>query len=189
MKITYLVNQIQPDGSTLLCVATHEAWRKVVDANRTLSLEDRRYFIRDCIMDCGEQDWLIYEVSRDEYLKWDRRRKVEERNRSLGEKFEFLSSDMFMSIEGKTLKAEDTLISDIQVEDIVCDRLTIKELRRQLAAWKPWANDLLDLYLAGKKKSCTEIIAKKFGVSQQTARKYKRQFEKFIKKFEQGVSF
>ena len=75
------------------------------------------------------------------------------------------------------------------VEDIVSDELVLMGLREKLAAWKPWAPELLDMYLDGKKKSCTGFLAKKYGVSEQTVRKYKRQLEEFIKKFFEGVLF
>ena len=41
----------------------------------------------------------------------------------------------------------------------------------------------MEYYIAGKKASCTKAIAMKYKVSEQTARKYKRQFEAFVKKF------
>ena len=71
----------------------------------------------------------------------------------------------------------------------VCTPKVLPKLKKQLFAWKPWAADLLAYYLAGKKKSCTAAMAKKYGVSEQVIRKYKRQFEKFVKNFFEGVSF
>ena len=189
MKITFLVNQVQSDGSVCLCVATHEEWLAVVNANKLLPLENQRYFIRDCIEDGGELDWLIMETPRSDYLKWHREHIAMERNRSLGQQYELLSADTFLPTGGEMIRPEDVLTSGEQVEDTVCDGLFISELRKELAAWKPWGNDLLDMYLQGKKKSCTELIAKKYGVSLQAVRKYKRQLEEFIKNFEGGVSF
>jgi len=49
--------------------------------------------------------------------------------------------------------------------------------------WNPWGIDLLEFYIAGQKNSCTKEIAVKYKVSEQTARKYKRQFEAFVKKY------
>ena len=65
----------------------------------------------------------------------------------------------------------------------------IDELKKTLADWKPWANDMLEMYLNGQKRACTDILARKYGVSSQIIRKYKRQFEKFIKIFWRDVSF
>lgn len=189
MKITFLINQAQPDGSMCLCVATHEEWLAVVNANKLLPLEEQRYFIRDCIEDCGELDWMIMEVPRSDYLKWHREHIATERNRSLGQQYELLSADTFLPSGDNVIRSEDVLTSREQVEDAVCDEMFIAELRKKLVAWKPWGSELLDMYLQGKKKSCTKIIAKKYGVSLQMARKYKRQLEEFIKIFERGVSF
>lgn len=75
------------------------------------------------------------------------------------------------------------------MEAAVISEMIMDELEKQLFAWKPWAADLLAYYLAGKKKSCTAAMAKKYGVSEQVIRKYKRQFEKFVKNFFEGVSF
>ena len=189
MKITFLVNQVQPDGSVCLCVASYEEWMAVLSANKSLPAENQRYFIRDCIEDDGELDWMIIESPRNDYLKWHREHETAARNRRLGKQFEHLSTDAFLPTGGKMARPEDVLVSGERLEDTVCAGLFIEELRKKLAVWKPWANDLLDMYLQEKKKSCTEMIAKKYGVSLQVVRKYKRQFEEFIKKFEGGVSF
>lgn len=184
MKITFLVNQEQPDGTVCLCVASHEEWLTIVNANKLLPLEEQRYFIRDCIEEDGELDWMIMEAPRSEYLKWHREHQAASRNRSRGRQFELLSADTFLPAGGRMVRAEDVLASGEQLEETVCDGLFIEELRRELAAWKPWANDLLDLYLQEEKKSCTGMMAQKYGVSPQVVRKYKRQFEAFIKKYE-----
>ena len=83
----------------------------------------------------------------------------------------------------------ECLRSAEDMEAAVISEMIMDELEKQLFAWKPWAVDLLAYYLAGKKKSCTAAMAKKYGVSEQVIRKYKRQFEKFVKNFFEGVSF
>ena len=40
-----------------------------------------------------------------------------------------------------------------------------------------------ELYLAGEHRSCVPMLVRRYKVSPQTARKYKRQFENFLKKF------
>ncbi len=75
------------------------------------------------------------------------------------------------------------------MEEQVCSQMMELQLREALAAWKPWANDMLDCYLRGERRTCTDTLSLKYGVSPQVVRKYKRQFEKFIKKFLGGVSF
>ena len=83
----------------------------------------------------------------------------------------------------------ECLCSAEDMEAAVISEMIMDELKKQLFAWKPWAVDLLAYYLAEKKKSCTAAMAKKYGVSEQVIRKYKRQFEKFVKNFFEGVSF
>ena len=84
---------------------------------------------------------------------------------------------------------QGTILRIISEQSIETQNQLMDELKKQLFAWKPWAVDLLAYYLAGKKKSCTAAMAKKYGVSEQVIRKYKRQFEKFVKNFFEGVSF
>ena len=69
------------------------------------------------------------------------------------------------------------------------DQMVIDMLRIELAEWRPWANDLLDYYLSGTERSCSEAISEKYGVSTRTVRKYKQQLEDFIKKYLWGVPF
>ena len=72
------------------------------------------------------------------------------------------------------------LASEEQVEVLACDQILLDELHEALTLWKPWANDLLDMYLQGKKRTCTRTLAERYGVSPQVVRKYKRQFEEYI---------
>lgn len=93
MKITFLVNQVQPDGNTCLCVTSYDEWLAVVNTNKLLPIENQRYFIRDCIEDDGELDWMIIEAPRSDYLEWHREHETAARNRKLGQQFEHLSTD------------------------------------------------------------------------------------------------
>ena len=63
------------------------------------------------------------------------------------------------------------------------DSLYLREFRVQLAAWKEWANELFDYYLAGEQADATKILAKKYGLSEQLIRRRKRELETFIKKY------
>ena len=60
MKITYLANQKQTDGSMRLSVISHDEWLQIVGLNRNLPAEQKRYFITDVIQDMGERDYLGY---------------------------------------------------------------------------------------------------------------------------------
>ena len=68
MKTTYLINSIQPDGSTALVETSAEHWREITENNKLLSKSDRRYFITDIISESGAFDCMIMEVTYAEYL-------------------------------------------------------------------------------------------------------------------------
>lgn len=111
------------------------------------------------------------------------------RNQARGKRFQHLSFETMAFQKKRASEDGVSYVPDDQVENLVCDKAILLELRKELAAWKPWGNDLLDLYLLGQKRVCTKILTRKYGVSPQTARKYRRQFEEYIKKYFLGVSF
>ena len=110
-------------------------------------------------------------------------RSTAERNRSLGSKYQHLSLDVLVSENERSIRLGDMIPSDEVIEKIVIDRVMQEKLREMLSAWKPWASDLLEIYLYGDKRTCTNALAEKCGVSPQVIRSYKRQFENFIKNF------
>lgn len=57
MKITYLVNEQQADGSIILTETTSEHWHKIIAANKTAPANERRYFYADIISDNYNLDW------------------------------------------------------------------------------------------------------------------------------------
>lgn len=186
MKTTYLVNQTQPDGNVRLTVVSSAEWLSIVRANKQVQPEERRYFIADYIADGNDLDCIIIEAPYEDYLIWNRERLFERRNRRIAQKFQHLSLNAPIADSVNLL---EVVASEAQVEDASCDAVLIEELRAALNTWKPWANDLLDMYLQGKKRSCTNMLAQKYGVSPQVVRKYKRQFGDFVKNFLEGVSF
>lgn len=188
LKTTFLINKPQKDGRTALCTATAEEWLAAVSSNRNLPTERRRYFIADCIEDGKEIDRMVIEVDYDEYRRWNSRHTVTERSRKAEKEYQFLSLDAVLN-EADDITLLECLSSMEDMEAAVISEMIMDELKKQLFAWKPWAADLLAYYLAGKKKSCTAAMAKKYGVSEQVIRKYKRQFENFVKNFFAGVSF
>lgn len=183
-----LMNKIHEDGGAALCVVTAEEWLDAVKENRSLPPEQRRYFISDCIEEGDTIDRMIIEVPYSEYRRWNSRHTVSERSRRAKKEFLHLSLDA--AVPGSpTLALSDCLADSGSMETAVLDAVLIDELKIRLTAWKPWAAELLAHYLAGRKKSCTAVMAEKYGVSEQVIRKYKRQFEAFVKKFLAGVSF
>ena len=63
MKITYLVNEQQADGSIILTETTSEHWHKIIAANKTAPANERRYFYADIISDNYNLDCIVMEVS------------------------------------------------------------------------------------------------------------------------------
>lgn len=184
MKTTYLVNQEQPDGSVRLAVVSSKEWLSVVRKNKYLPVEQQRY-----IKDGDDLDRMVMEALSDVYRIWHREHMAAQRNRVAGNAFQHLSLDALLFENDEINCLLDALVTENQAENIVLDRMLMADLRKNLAVWKPWANDLLDLYLQGKRRTCTNAFAEKCGVSPQVVRKYKRQFENFIKNFLSGVSF
>jgi len=187
MKITYLVNKEQEDGSVRLSEVSHAEWQTVVKQNRRLPSEERRYFIYDYIAEGNEMDCMIIEAPYEDFSAWHREHMRAQRNREFGKNFEILSLDFLVRTRDGFDSYGNTLPSEELLEEAVCTQVLIEELRERLAAWRPWGNDILDLYLAGKKHT-SRGIAEKYGVSAQVVCKYKRQFETFVKNFLSGVS-
>ena len=63
------------------------------------------------------------------------------------------------------------------------DHLLIDELKTALRKWKPWAEELLELYLSGAKRSCTNSLCEKYRLSDRAIQKRKTAFEKFVLDF------
>lgn len=51
MKITYLVNERQADGSIALAETTSAQWHRIVAANKAAPANERRYFYADILSD------------------------------------------------------------------------------------------------------------------------------------------
>lgn len=188
MKTTFLINKPQKDGTTALCTATAEEWIAVVNGNRNLPTEQRRYFIADCIEEGKDIDRMIIEVPYAEYRRWNSCHTMTERSRKAGKKYQHLSLDAALN-EADEIALLECVGGAEDIEAAAIDEILMEELKRQLSAWKPWAADMLEIYLAGEKRTCSSAMSAKYGVSEQVIRKYKRQFEEFIKNFFEGVSF
>lgn len=188
MKTTYLINKKQEDGNVRLAVATSSEWLSVVKQNRQLPTDQQRYFIVDYIADINELDRMVIEVPMDTYRDWHKEHMARSRNRSLGRSFQHLSLDAITTGAEGEVHLEDVVSTGEQVEDTVCNRLLLDSLQEELTRWKPWANDMLELYLQGEQRTCAAVLSRKLGVSPQVIRKYKRQFKEFCKKFFSGVS-
>ncbi|MCH5273426.1 MAG: hypothetical protein J1E35_07110 [Lachnospiraceae bacterium] len=182
MKNTFLVKKQNEKGETVLTEVSASEWFALIEENRSLPKQQQRYFIADCIEDSHEIDRIFIEVSREEHHKWNSSHTISERNRKLGNSFLHLSLDDFLA-GSEELRVADVLADTSCTEGAVLSQMRMTELQNALRLWKPWAMDFYYAYLAGKKRKCTGKIAEKYGVSLQTARSYKRQFENFVKNF------
>ena len=77
----------------------------------------------------------------------------------------------------------ESVPSAFDLEGLATDHLLIEELKTALRKWKPWAEDLLELYLSGAKRSCTNGLCERYKLSDRAVQKRKTAFEKFVLDF------
>lgn len=173
MKNTYLARHFKENGKAYLVEVTGDEWKKIITANKTLPVEERRYFIAHCIEEPDGIDRMYIEVSKNEYQKWNSENTSAGKKRKYKNQYTLVSLDDYL-LDQDNLFHGEVVTDDKKFEDEVMDSLSMYELKEKLAAWQPWALDLLEAYLSGRKKECTAEIADKYGVSKQTARSYKQ---------------
>ena len=165
--------------------ATQKEWSAILQSNQGLPMCQRRCFIEDCFEDCGIIDRMFMEVSYEAYMEWHRENVLRYLNRKRKDEYQHLSIDCpFKESEGESLM--DTLADEFDLEGNVVDELLLEELKEQLAQWKPWALELLDFYLNGKKKSCAKELGEKYGITAMAMSKRKKLFEVFLQNFLTG---
>ena len=174
-KTTFLAAVLQPDGSTALQEVTYKEWRQIVDANKELPEHERRYFIVDTICDGANRDRLIMEVSKQDYREWGSQARAQHRNYACKKLYQHISLD--------ELPYETASVSAASFEQEILGTLFLAELRDALADWEPWATDILNLYLCGKRKEIIRFLMEKYSIGNSTARRYHKEFKTFIKLF------
>lgn len=182
MKCTYLIRKYKHNGGLCLVEVSGDTWKKIIARNKSLPKEEKRYFITDRIMEADGEDRMYIEVSLEEYQEWNSKNTVAIRKRKYESCFTTISLDDELS-DQEDLDHEDILADEYDLESEVIDSILISELRKALKDWPPWATEILDSYLSGRKKECTSEIAQKYDVSEQTARSYKKKVENFLKYF------
>ncbi len=183
MKITYLAYKEQADGSCHLSVITDAEWREIVRNNKTVSKDKYRYFESDVIVEGNEIDMMIIEVSREEHKRINAEKKAAGRRREQAKHFQMLSLETERESEDRSLPGFSNYIGQASFEDEIDSSLNIELLRKALNAWKPWASEMLNYYLAGQERHCAGLMAKKYGLTGRQIRYYRLQFENFLKKF------
>ena len=181
MKTTYLVYK-QVNGVLQLAAATQEEWDAILKENRQMPAEKRRRFIKDCFEDGDELDCMYIEVPISEHQAWNSRNTILQRKRKAGELYKQVSFDA--GVPGTGIESlHECVPSHVDLERGAVDHILMEELREALRRWKPWAEELLELYLTGRKRSCTDALCQKYGLSSRAVRKRKAAFEKFVLTF------
>lgn len=182
MKTTYLVYKDANVDMKELVIATKKEWDSILAANRTLPREKRRFFIESKIREGNSWDRMFIETSKEEYDKWHSQEEMRRRNLKAAERYKFLSLDYGCSFDGD-VEYTETISDDSNMEEEIASDMFMADLRATLAAWKDWANELLDYYLAGKRMESTRILCRKYGVSATTIQKRKKQLDEFVKEY------
>lgn len=189
MNTTYLFKEETTNGQKKLRIGTGQEFDEIKLQNRSLPVEERRYFIKEKSLDVENPDILFIEVSREEYIQWNRENNARYKNTLAGQTYSMESLESVLNAVAHG-KVDEAALYDYEAGyEEVLDQAWLDELRKNLMEWRPWAGDLLDAYLEGEVSICSGMLAKKYGVSLQTTRKYVRQFEQRLKSFLEGVSF
>lgn len=181
MKTTYLIKSGNPELNGALVEITGEEWYEITKLNASLPKANRRYFIRDTILDGSESDSIVIEVDQAEYRKWKAEHQALWRRSRDNNGIVTLSLDMHIG-DSDTLNFMDTIAGAEAAESTFFSEQLIEDLKASLAEWKPWATDLLDEYMKGSRQ-ITKWLAERCGVSEQMARRYRKSFEAFINNF------
>lgn len=181
MKTTYLVYK-QVDGTRQLVAATQEEWDAIMKRNRGLPMEQRRCFMKDCFPDGDELDCMYIEMATADYREWNSKNTVTQQKRKIGTLRLHLSLDAGIA-DTDVESLHECVPSNFDLERLAVDEVLMDELKQALKAWKPWAEELLELYLSGAKRSCTNDLCRKYKISDRTVQRRKDAFEKFILDF------
>lgn len=181
MKTTYLIYK-QINGIRQLTVATQAEWDTILKENKQLPLSEQRRFMKDCFEDGGELDCMYIEIPASEHREWNSKNTVQQRKRKIEALHTHLSLDTSVS-DADHESLHECVPSDFNLERLATDRVLIQELRQALRKWKPWAEELLELYLSGEKRSCTTALCEKYQISDRAIRKRKDAFKKFVLNF------
>lgn len=181
MKITYLVYDRQGETPEVLSVISQEEWQRIIAANQTASASERRYFESDVIVEGREIDMIVIEVSREEHRRINAEKKAAFRRREQARPYRLLSLEALEENGGgaeilRRMRGES-------LEDAVSHSVDMELLRKALAQWRPWANEMLDCCLQGQERHCTALLARKYGVSGRQIRNYRAQLKNFLRKF------
>ena len=186
MNTTYLFKEETNNGQKKLRIGTGQEFDKIKLQNRSLPVEERRYFIKEKSLDAENPDILFIEVSREEYIQLNRENNARYKNSLAGQTYSMVSLESVMNAVAHG-KVDEAALYDYEAgyEECLAD-LLLEELCEELRKWKPWAEDMLRTYMTGGTEVCAIQFAEKYGFSKTTSWRYVRQFEQKVKKFLEG---
>lgn len=181
-KTVYLANENDIDGNTKLVEISAKKWHTIIKEQDDMSFDKRRHFMYDIIVESDWVDCLIIELTVDQWRAWNNEERARRRNRKYKRLYQMLSLDYVIDEQtGATLISHG--IAGDGCEDDIIFKCVIQDLKSELVRWQPWAVTILECYLTNNDVHCTGIIAEKYGVTMRTARRYKKQFEEFVREF------
>ena len=92
------------------------------------------------------------------YDKWHSQQVYAQRKRKIGEQYGKVSFQDTTSV-GEGLTYEEVIGNGFDLEEAVIKDNQLETLKQVLAEWKPWALDVLTLYLSEKKEEATLFIS------------------------------
>lgn len=186
MNATYLFKEETPNGQKKLRIGTRAEYEQIQKANKSAEKGARRYFIREKSLDKNQPDLLIIEVEKEEYTKWNRENIARCRNIAAAKKYQVDSIERIIHAAAIGKAEEPALPGEDPTFETTFDHVLISNLRNELKVWKPWAIDMLDIYMKYGTEICAAKFADRYGVAERTARRYVRCFEQKIRKFLEG---
>lgn len=177
MKTTYLINSNLPDGSTELVQTTSEHWHKIVEENKILPKEKRRYFYADIIADSHPFDCIVMEVSADLFNMWSNENRNSRRYFSEKTRYSHVSLELLLE------ECDSCIVSSCSFEEDFVGSVIIEEFRKKLSGWKPWGPAVLNMYLSGQKKAVANYLIEQYGLNESAAYRQRKAFEIFSKNF------
>ena len=177
MKITYLVNEQQADGSIALVEITSAHWHRIVAANKAAPASERRYFYADILSDNYNLDCIVMEVSKEQHAAWNSERRSARRNRDTAKTYTVLSLEELVESHSAALPSAESR------EEAIISSVVIGELKEALSTWSTWGTEVLEMYLSGKSSMVAKFLIDNYGFSRRTAFRKKNEFENFSKNF------
>ena len=168
-----------------LTVITREKFLEIIKSNKEATGTERRYFIADFIEESWGIDCLVIETSAEVHHKWSVEHNKVYRNRKYRDKNSYVVLSLDAEFSGENSSQLEFLpeTMDENGYDTTVSDITLEQLRGALKKWRPWAEEMMNFYISGKKRSCNAFFAEKYGVSGRQVEQYKKQFEEFVKKF------